>query len=56
LTREKVTMERLFVFPHVVVELSEPLRVRIETVWHERGDQDMGLKWLMDHFTRESPI
>lgn len=33
--------------PLAILELPyEPLRVRIETVWHERADQDPGLKWL----------
>ncbi len=34
--------------PLVILELPYvPLRVKIETVWHERGDQDQGLQWFV---------
>lgn len=26
----------------------DPLRVKIETVWHERGDRDQGLQWFVE--------
>lgn len=34
--------------PYVVLDLSyEPTKVLIEAMWHERGEGDAGLQWLL---------
>lgn len=33
---------------HVILDLPyEPLTVTVEAIWHQRGDRDNGLKWLL---------